>query len=101
MQIKERVPEQDAGVDPARSLVLPPGETTRVTVTLTPMAVKQYDFYLVVDVPGVGEALLSLPISAECLVPDVSVAEPELDVHRVGRRPTPDCRTDLTHDLPY
>ena len=33
--------------------------------------------------------------------PSHDVAEPELDVHRVGRRPTPDCRTDLTHDLPY
>ena len=34
--------------------------------------------------------------------PSHDVAEPELDVHRVGRRPTPDCsRTDLPHDLPY
>ncbi|EGB10058.1 hypothetical protein AURANDRAFT_62593 [Aureococcus anophagefferens] len=65
-----------------RTGTLPPGETVRVSVTLTPMSVKVYDFYLVVDVPGVGDALLSLPISAECLVPDVTVAEQELDFER-------------------
>ncbi|KAH8070819.1 hypothetical protein JL721_4732 [Aureococcus anophagefferens] len=65
-----------------RTGTLPPGETVRVSVTLTPMSIKVYDFYLVVDVPGVGDALLSLPISAECLVPDVTVAEQELDFER-------------------
>ncbi|KAJ1445550.1 hypothetical protein M885DRAFT_473458 [Pelagophyceae sp. CCMP2097] len=55
------------------------GEAVTIHLSFTPQAVKVFDFYLVVDVAGVGEALLSIPISAECQVPDVTLAEADVD----------------------
>lgn len=46
-------------------------DAIHIIVSFKPMAVRVYDYYLVVDVAGVGDALLTLPIAAECAVPDV------------------------------
>jgi len=58
---------------------LAPGEQQIVTLTLIPMTVKTYDYFLTVDVDGVGQGLLSMPLLADCRVPDVQIKGKELD----------------------
>ena len=59
---------------------LAPGASVTIKVTFTPATIKVYYFYIVVDVPNVGEALLSLPVQAECKVADVSLLRDDLDL---------------------
>ena len=44
---------------------IPPQSKIKVTVRLTSNTVKKYDMSLVVDVDGVGDEVVSLPISAK------------------------------------
>ena len=44
---------------------IPPQSEIKVTVRLTSNTVKKYDVSLVVDVDGVGDEVVSLPISAK------------------------------------
>ncbi len=53
---------------------LTPGAQVDVKVHLVSTTVKVYDVHLVVDVDGVGDALRSIPIHAQCVVPDVRLA---------------------------
>ena len=55
---------------------LNPGASQQVRITLLSTTVKAYEYTLSVDVDGVGEGVLSLPVAAECRVPSVSLAEP-------------------------
>ena len=45
-----------------------------ITVEFVSTNVRKYDLSLVVDVPGVGDALAQIPILAECCVPRISLA---------------------------
>ncbi|XP_076848184.1 hydrocephalus-inducing protein homolog isoform X3 [Brachyhypopomus gauderio] len=49
-----------------------------VKVTLCSNTVQQYSLALVVDVHGVGEEVLALPIKARCVVPEVHLESSEL-----------------------
>ena len=51
---------------------------TKVKLDFTPTNVKKYDYYLTVDVEGVGEGLLSVPVLAECFVSDVVLGVDEI-----------------------
>ena len=44
---------------------IPPQSEIKVTVRLTSNSIRKYDVSLVVDVDGVGEEIVSLPISAK------------------------------------
>jgi len=44
-------------------------------VELRPQAVQKYSLQLVMDMPGVADAAASLPITAECAVPLISLAQ--------------------------
>ena len=44
---------------------IPPQSKIKVTVKLTSNTIKKYDMSLAVDVDGVGEEVVSLPISAK------------------------------------
>ena len=48
------------------------GEEAIVKVDFVSLSVKQYDYHIAVDVVGVGDDLLSIPISALCIVPHVT-----------------------------
>lgn len=50
-----------------------------ICVNFTPMHVKQYDYQLVVGVPGVGTDLLSIPVRAQSLVPELTIEQSDLD----------------------
>ncbi|XP_028813720.1 hydrocephalus-inducing protein homolog [Denticeps clupeoides] len=53
-----------------------------IQVTLCSNTERCYSLAVVVDVQGVGEDILALPISARCVVPDVILETPVLDIQR-------------------
>ncbi|XP_075998116.1 hydrocephalus-inducing protein homolog [Genypterus blacodes] len=53
-----------------------------IKVTLCSNTVRTYRLALVVDVEGVGEEIMSLPISARCVVPELVVETPVVDFQR-------------------
>ncbi|XP_078720178.1 hydrocephalus-inducing protein homolog isoform X2 [Lampetra fluviatilis] len=61
---------------------LQPQERIAIQVTLCSNTVTSYEGALVVDVQGVGEEVLALPISANCVVPQIDPSEGELDFGR-------------------
>ncbi|XP_075998117.1 hydrocephalus-inducing protein homolog [Genypterus blacodes] len=61
-----------------------------IKVTLCSNSVRRYRLALVVDVEGVGEEIMSLPISARCVVPELVVETPVLDFQR--------CFLNHTHE---
>ncbi|KAM3592002.1 uncharacterized protein V6R79_011190 [Siganus canaliculatus] len=53
-----------------------------VQVTLCANTVKTYELALAVDIEGVGKELMTLPIKARCLVPEIAVETPAVDTQR-------------------
>ncbi|KAI3370851.1 hypothetical protein L3Q82_007368 [Scortum barcoo] len=53
-----------------------------IKVTLCSNTVGRYRQALVVDVEGVGEEIMTLPINARCVVPDIVVETPVLDFQK-------------------
>ncbi|ETO64005.1 hypothetical protein F444_18403 [Phytophthora nicotianae P1976] len=54
----------------------------QITIRFTSHNVKVYQYQLVVGVPGVGADLLSIPVRAQCFVPEITVLQHELDFGR-------------------
>ncbi|XP_077975805.1 hydrocephalus-inducing protein homolog isoform X2 [Styela clava] len=54
----------------------------RIQVSICSNTLKRYDYALVVDIKGVGEDILSLPIVAKCVVPTVQVLTPTINFGR-------------------
>ncbi|XP_024138466.1 hydrocephalus-inducing protein homolog isoform X3 [Oryzias melastigma] len=83
-----------ARVRPVEFTVIPAGGSVRamsevnIKVTLCSNTVKVYRLALVVDVLGVGEEVMTLPINARCVVPEVFVEPPVLDFQRCFLRHT-------------
>jgi hypothetical protein len=73
--------KQDFEIE-APSGTIPPNERVRVTVDLVPSMLAIYDTYISVDVEGVGKNLLTVPIVAESVKPEVRLANPLLDFGR-------------------
>ncbi|KAL7682586.1 putative immunoglobulin-like, hydrocephalus-inducing [Plasmopara halstedii] len=61
---------------------LGPYEEEQITIHFMSLNVKVYHYQLVVGVIGVGADLLAIPINAQCLVPELTVLERELDFGR-------------------
>ncbi|KAM7413943.1 hypothetical protein PAMA_018980 [Pampus argenteus] len=68
-------------VSPAAGSVRAMSDVT-IKVTLCSNTVKRYRLALVVDVEGVGEEIMTLPINARCVVPEIVVDTPVLDFQR-------------------
>ncbi|KAK2841889.1 hypothetical protein Q5P01_012089 [Channa striata] len=68
-------------VSPAEGSVRAMSDIT-IQVTLCSNTVKRYRLALVVDVEGVGNDIISLPINARCVVPEIVVETPLLDFQR-------------------
>uniref|UniRef100_A0A8D0AXJ9 HYDIN axonemal central pair apparatus protein n=1 Tax=Sander lucioperca TaxID=283035 RepID=A0A8D0AXJ9_SANLU len=73
-----------------------------IEVTLCSNTVKSYSLALVVDVQGVGKKIISLPIIARCVVPDIVVETPVLDFQRcfLNHRYEQQVRLTNTSTLP-
>ncbi|KAG2469945.1 HYDIN protein, partial [Polypterus senegalus] len=65
-------------VSPSRGVIRAISEMD-IEITLCSNTVKQYEVALVVDVDGVGEEILALPIFARCVVPPVRLMSPFLE----------------------
>ncbi|XP_052230840.1 hydrocephalus-inducing protein-like isoform X4 [Dreissena polymorpha] len=61
---------------------IPPQSEIKVTVKFISNTIKKYEMNLVVDVDKVGEEIVSLPITAKCMVPLITVLSPILDYGR-------------------
>ncbi|RXM33054.1 Hydrocephalus-inducing protein [Acipenser ruthenus] len=78
----------DQAVSPREFTVTPSTGTIRsqglmdVQVTLCSNRVQRYELALVVDVEGIGEEVLALPIVARCVVPLLRVETPVLEFRR-------------------
>jgi hypothetical protein len=72
--------KKEFNIEPSRG-TLAPKESVEVLIEFIPTTVKVYDYSLGVDVLGVGDLLLSVPITAECVVSTVKLDLPmrELD----------------------
>uniref|UniRef100_A0A7S2QVW6 MSP domain-containing protein n=2 Tax=Triparma pacifica TaxID=91992 RepID=A0A7S2QVW6_9STRA len=84
MTYKLSVPQDGAFVKREFSLEpssgsLEPGCQQEVKMDLISTTVKTYEYSLVVDIEGVGENLLSLPILADCKVPKITVKNKEVE----------------------
>ncbi|XP_034542457.1 hydrocephalus-inducing protein homolog isoform X2 [Notolabrus celidotus] len=68
-------------ISPAAGSVRAMSDTT-IKLTLCSNTVKRYRLALAVDIEGVGEGIVTLPIIARCVVPDIVVETPTLDFQR-------------------
>ena len=66
-----------------------PGEYVDVLVEFIPSTVKVYDYSLAVNVLGVGDMLLSTPITAECIVAPAKLLNREVQFGECFLRCTP------------
>ncbi|XP_023811732.1 hydrocephalus-inducing protein homolog isoform X1 [Oryzias latipes] len=77
-----------ARVRPVEFTIIPAAGSVRamsdvnIKVTLCSNTVKVYRLALVVDVEGVGQEIMTLPINARCAVPEIVVQPPVLDFQR-------------------
>ncbi|XP_041375521.1 hydrocephalus-inducing protein homolog [Gigantopelta aegis] len=74
-------PPREFEIIPVTETLLAQSEM-KITVNFVSNTIKKYDVALVVDVDKVGEEVLSLPLSARCVVPAVTVLSPILDYGR-------------------
>lgn len=74
-------PPKEFEIVPSTGTLQPQSEQ-KITVKFISNTIKKYELNLVVDVEKVGEDVLSLPISAKCVVPPVTVLSPILDYGR-------------------
>ena len=63
---------------PSSGTLLPMGKQT-VTIELISKSIRRYDTPLLIDIPGVGDGVLEVPVNAECMVPRVTVTADVLD----------------------
>ncbi|XP_070763174.1 hydrocephalus-inducing protein homolog [Enoplosus armatus] len=68
-------------ISPAAGSVRAMSDVT-IKVTLCSNTLGRYRLPLVVDVEGVGEEIMTLPINARCVVPDIVVETPVLDFQK-------------------
>ncbi|XP_071959113.1 hydrocephalus-inducing protein homolog isoform X2 [Antedon mediterranea] len=68
-------------ITPDNGMIDPQSEL-KIQIQLIANTLKKYDMVMVVDVDGVGTEILSLPITAKCVVPPVVVVTPILDYTR-------------------
>ncbi|KAL1499824.1 hypothetical protein AB1Y20_012509 [Prymnesium parvum] len=79
-----RVPEdnnplyKEFAIVPANGVVLPRGKQ-RLQLEMVSFSVRKYEIALHVDVEAVGDDLLSIPITGECIVPKLVPSQPSID----------------------
>jgi adenylate kinase family enzyme len=84
MQFRLRVPEdgtmlnREFDIIPSSGTVLPES-TKQIKIEFLSNTLKTYNSTLVVDVVDVGEGLLSIPIRAECVVPEILLSSGKIN----------------------
>ena len=72
--------KKEFNIEPSRG-TLGPKESTELLLEFIPSTVKVFDYSLAVDVLGVGDVLLSIPITAQCIVSTVKLETKEVEYH--------------------
>lgn len=90
-------PPREFTITPAEGKLQPQSQC-KIQVDLCSNTTKKYDLALVVDVEGVGENVCSLPISARCIVPQITVLTPILDYGRCFLRHPYEHHVKLQND---
>ncbi|KAM9301954.1 hydrocephalus-inducing protein homolog [Gastrophryne carolinensis] len=72
---------QEFSLNPSRGSIRSQG-ILDIEVTLCSNQVKRYELALVVNVDGIGEEVLALPITARCVVPPLLVEDPTVNFSR-------------------
>jgi hypothetical protein len=70
--------DKEFDITPESGTIEPDGRI-EISVDFISTHVRKYEMYLTVDVESVGEGLLSIPISGECRLPEVSLALEEIN----------------------
>ena len=70
--------KKEFNIEPSRG-TLGPKESTELLLEFIPSTVKVFDYSLAVDVLGVGDVLLSIPITAQCIVSTVKLETKEVE----------------------
>ena len=70
--------DKEFDISPSTGTIEPDGRI-EISVDFISTHVRTYEMYLTVDVESVGEGLLSIPITAECRLPEVTLELEELD----------------------
>ena len=70
--------QKEFDIEPSTGTIVADGKVD-IQVDFISTTVRVYEMYLTVDVQNVGEGLLSIPIKAECRLPDVNVAEEQIE----------------------
>eukprot|EP00501_MAST-03F_sp_TOSAG23-6_P000263 GSMAST32.ASY1.ANO1.269.1 assembled CDS len=83
MTFNLRVPQDGKNLDKEFDILpssgtIQPGDRKKIQIDFISNTVKVYNYFLTVDVEGVGDALLSLPITASCGVPNVILEKEEI-----------------------
>ncbi|KAF0682818.1 Aste57867_25117 [Aphanomyces stellatus] len=83
MEYSLRIPQdglykhKEFTLTPSEGVLVPFGKQ-EICIDFTSVNVKQYEYFLVVSVKGVGSDLLNVPVTAQCFVPEVLVVRSEL-----------------------
>jgi len=90
MKFRLRIPEENPArpeftIEPERGAILP-HRKVNLQVHFCSLNIWRYDLALLVDVEGVGEELLALPILADNVLPNIAAAEPVVDFGDCFRR---------------
>ncbi|XP_067853715.1 hydrocephalus-inducing protein homolog [Heptranchias perlo] len=95
------VKPKEFAINPSHGTIKSHGEM-EIQVTLCSNTPKKYELALVVDVENVGEEVLAIPILARCIVPNVEVVNPHIDLGRCFLKYPYQCMVNLrnTNDLP-
>ena len=91
------VPPKEFVITPSAG-TLPPQSEQEIKVEICSNTIKRYELHLVVDVEGVGEEVVTLPISARCIVPQITVMSPLLDYGRCFLRHPYEHQVRLQND---
>ena len=71
-------PKNEFLLVPSSGTLLPMGKQ-RISMELTSRTIRKYKLSLIVDLPGVGDAIQTFPVTAECMVPKIDVSSENLD----------------------
>ncbi|KAJ1558923.1 hypothetical protein HK096_003058, partial [Nowakowskiella sp. JEL0078] len=82
MWIKLRIP-QDSEIEEFSVIpecgYIPPNHCQWLSISFNPTKIKKYETYLAVDIDGVGDDIVNLPITAQSIIPEIQLSTPHLD----------------------
>lgn len=76
IQNDNRTPQGEFRISPQTDIVPEKGEK-EIEISFVPKFIKKYETVMTIDIEGVGNDMLSIPIKAECQIPTVEISPTE------------------------